>query len=151
MTNLEISLKTGLNELKFGLTMDEVKKIMGNPDDTEELDDSEVKTEVWYYWEDGITVFFEMHGIYKCVCLETDNPDSVLLGRKISELKEGDIQDLFVENNYNEYETEDEEWGEKRISIDDAVVDIYFDKGAIVSVNWGVDFDENESPIWPKK
>ena len=149
MTHLEISLKTGLNELRFGLTMDEVKKIMGDPDDTETLDDSEEKTEVWYYWEDGITVFFEMQGIFKCVCLETDNPDSVLLGHKISELKETDIKDLFVKNNYVEFETEDEEWGEKRISIDDAVVDIYFDKGAIMSVNWGVDYDEEEEPIWP--
>ena len=149
MTNLEISLKKGLNELQFGLTMDEVKKIMGNPDDMETLDDPEEKTEVWYYWEDGITVFFEMHGIYKCVCLETDNPDSVLLGSKISDLKEGDIKELFEKNKYTEFETEDEEWGEKRISIDDAVVDIYFDKGAIVSVNWGVDYDEEEEPIWP--
>jgi len=35
MAKLEITLKKGLNELKFGLTMDEVKKMMGNPDDTE--------------------------------------------------------------------------------------------------------------------
>jgi hypothetical protein len=149
MADLEIGLKTGLNELKFGLTMDEVRKMLGNPDDTETLDDPEEKTEIWYYWEDGITVFFEMHGIMRCVCLETDNPDSVLLGKKISELKENDIVDLFKKNKYIEYEIEDEEWGERRISFDDAVVDIYFDKGEIVSVNWGVDYDEEEEPIWP--
>jgi len=149
MAKLEITLKKGLNELKFGLTMDEVKKMMGNPDDTEILDDPEEKTEIWYYWEDGITVFFEMHGVMRCVCLETDHPDSVLLGKKISELKESDIKELFVKNKYSEFETEVEEWGETRISIDDAVIDIYFDKGAIVSVNWGVDYDEEEEPIWP--
>jgi len=85
----------------------------------------------------------------RCVCLETDHPDSVLLGKKISELKESDIKELFVKNKYSEFETEVEEWGETRISIDDAVIDIYFDKGAIVSVNWGVDYDEEEEPIWP--
>ena len=87
--NIEILIKEGLNELKFGVTMDEVKKILGMPDDTEIIEDDDVKTEIWYFWEVGITVFFEIYDdVNRCVCLETDNPDATLFGKKISEIEE---------------------------------------------------------------
>ncbi len=146
---LEIKIKEGLNELKFGITMNEVKKILGNPDDIENINESEEPTEVWYYWEDGITLFFEENENKRCVCMETDNEETLLFGEKISALKEKDIQDLFKKNNFKNFETEVEAWGERRISIDDAVMDIYFDKGELTSVNWGVDYDDDGNPLWP--
>jgi hypothetical protein len=149
--NIEIKIKEGLNELKFGLTMAEVKKILGNPDDTEILDDSEEITELWYYFDDGITVFFEEYDEMRCVCLETDNSEAFLLGEKIADLKEKDIIDLFCKNGFNDFEKEDEDWGEKRISFNDAVADIYFENDELISINWGVDYDEDEDdkPLWP--
>jgi len=146
---IEIKLKEGLNELKFGLSMGGVKKILGNPDDTEIDDDDGEKTEIWYYWEHGITVFFDYTEDKRCTCLETENIDATLLGKSISELKETDIKDLFSQKGYKDFETEDETWGERRISINDAVVDIYFDNGEVVSVNWGVDYNDEEKPLWP--
>ena len=148
-SKLEIKIKEGLNELKFGLTMGEVKKILGNPDDIENINESDEPTEVWYYWEDGITLFFEENENNRCVCMETDNEEASLFGKKISSLKEKDIQDLFKKNHFKNFESEDEAWGERRLSIDDAVIDIYFDKGELTSVNWGVDYDEDGKPLWP--
>ena len=145
---IEIKIKKGLNELKFGLTMGEVKKILGDPDDTEIIDDSEEITEVWYYPDDGIIVFFEKCEEMRCVCLETDNPEAFLLGKKIADLKEKDIIELFSKNGFSDYEEEDEDWGEKRISFNDAVADIYFENDELVSINWGVDYDEDDKPLW---
>jgi hypothetical protein len=146
---LEIILKKGLNELKFGLTKDEVTKLLGNPDDKETIKEDDANTEIWYYWEDGITVFFGEEEDWRCICLETDNENAVILGKKISELKDSQIEELFAKNGYNEIETEDEKWGEKRISIDDAVVDFYSENGEILAVNWGVDYDDDGNPLWP--
>ena len=94
-------------------------------------------------------MFFDYAEDKRCTCLETENIDATLLGKPLSELKEADIKELFTKNGYSDFETEDEEWGERRISINDAVVDIYFDSGKIVSVNWGVDYNDDEKPIWP--
>jgi hypothetical protein len=146
---LEIILKKGLNELKFGLTKDEVTKLLGNPDDKETIKEDDANTEIWYYWEDGITVFFGEEEDWRCICLETDNENAVILGKKISELKDSQIEELFAKNGYSEIETEDEKWGEKRISIDDAVVDFYSENGEILAVNWGVDYDDDGNPLWP--
>ena len=147
---LEIKIKEGLNELKFGISMDDVKKLLGTPDDTEIIEEDDENTEVWYYWEDGLTVFFEESEDKRCVCLETDNPDAVLLGKKISKIKEKEIEEMFKKENFIDFEEENENWGEKRISVNDAVLDIYFEKGDLVSVNWGVDYNEEGEVIWPK-
>jgi hypothetical protein len=146
---IEIKIKEGLNELKFGFTMDEVKKILGNPDETEIDEDADNKTEIWYYWDHGITVFFDYSDEKRCTCLETENIDAALLGKAVSELKEADIKELFSQKGYKDFETEDEAWGERRISINDAVIDIYFNEGEVVSVNWGVDYNDEEKPLWP--
>ncbi|HNW99540.1 MAG TPA: hypothetical protein PKK00_14130 [Bacteroidales bacterium] len=146
---LEIKLKEGLNELKFGLGMDEVRKLLGNPDEIENVKEIEGNTEVWYYIEDGLTVFFGEEEGWRCICLETDNENAVVLGKKISELKESQIEKLFSSNGYNDFEAETETWGEKRIGISDAVIDFYFDGEDIVAVNWGMDYDDEGEPIWP--
>ena len=146
---LEINLKKGLNELKFGLTMDEVKKLLGNPDDKENIKEDEIDTEIWYYLEDGITVFFGEEEDWRCICLETDNEGAEIFGKKIIDLKASELADLFSKNGYNDFETEEEAWGEKRISIEDAVVDFYIENEEILAVNWGVDYDDDGNPLWP--
>ena len=147
--NLEIKIKVGLNELKFGLGMDDVKKILGNPDETEISEEADEKTEIWYYWEDGVIVFFDLNLDKRCICLELENTDVLLLGKKVSDLDEETVKNLFTENGFSEFETEVETWGEKRLSIDDAVVDFYFEENEIVAVNWGVDYDDDGTPLWP--
>lgn len=145
---LEIKIKEGLNELKFGFDKDEITKLLGNPDEVETLEESDDPAEVWYYDEDGITVFFEESDRMRCVCLETDNTEITLFGKKLAEFKEADIEPIFRENNFSDFETENEAWGEKRITVNDAVVDIYFEDGEITAINWGVDFDEEGNPLW---
>ena len=147
---IEIKIKEGLNELRFGLSMGGVRKILGNPDDTEIDEEDENKTEIWYYWDHGITVFFDYAEEKRCTCLETENNEATLLGKPITEIKEADVKELFSKKGYSDFETEDEAWGERRVSINDAVVDIYFDNDEIVSVNWGVDYNDDEEPVWPR-
>lgn len=147
--NLEIKIKEGLNELKFGLGMDDVKKILGNPDETEITEEADEQTEIWYYWEDGVIVFFDLNLDKRCICLELENTDVLLFGKKVTDLDEESVTKLFKEKGFSEFETEVETWGEKRLSIEDAVVDIYFEDKEIVAINWGVDYDDDGNPLWP--
>jgi hypothetical protein len=146
---LEILLKKGLNELTFGLGMDEVRKLLGNPDEKESLKEKEDNSEVWYYDEDGLSVFFGEEEGWRCICLETDNENAVVLGKKISEIKVSQIEKLFLSKGYNDIETVNETWGEKCICINDAVIDFYFENEEIIAVNWGIDYDEDGNPLWP--
>jgi len=41
-------------------------------------------------------------------------------------------------HNYLLTDTEIQDWGEKRLSFDDAGLDCYFENGKLVSINFGV-------------
>jgi hypothetical protein len=136
---LDIIPKAGLGEIPFGSTSETVIYHLGQPEDVEHIgDDDEFNTVILYYWEKGVTVFFE--GVVKSVvsCFETENPDAVMYGTQIFSMTEKDIIALMTSKGYEMAEVENEPSGEKRVSYDDAMIDFFFMDGDLVAVNWGV-------------
>ena len=52
-------------------------------------------------------------------------------------MNEIEIIKLFKENNFEVTDSEKHEWGEKRVSFDEALVDLYFENGKLQSINFG--------------
>lgn len=157
--NLEILLLEGLNDLKFGDTPATVEKILGKPQETKKLSeeddeiDEELDTILWEYDNEGLTVFFEGKNNHVLSCFETDNADATLFGKKVFEMNEKQIIELMKENGLTQIDKEEEEWGEKRVSFDEGLIDFYFQDTDLITVNWGVfvneegeieEFDEDE-------
>jgi hypothetical protein len=147
--NLEILLLEGLNDLKFGDTPAVVEKTLGKPqeikklsEEGEEIDD-ELDTILWEYDEAGLTVFFEGKNNHVLSCFETDNADAVLFGKKVFEMNEQQVIALMKENGLTQIDKEVEEWGEKRISFDEGLIDFYFQDDELITVNWGVFVNED--------
>ena len=150
---LEIRPLVGFGELKFGADQSDVENYIGEPQEIEDLpgEADESDAEVWNYWDQGHTIFFEKDMSNKCTCFETDNDEAVLFGKNVFELNEKQIIELMETNGYREIDTEDEEWGERRVSYSDAVMDFYFEEDKLISVSWGVMIDlENDQAEWPK-
>lgn len=137
---LDIKPKVGFGEIKFGDPMEHLVEYLGNPEDIEELEDAdEFPTIVLHYWDKKITVFLE--GIEKQVvsCIESDNDKSILFGKWAFNMNEKDLKSLMKEQGFKLLDEDIEEWGEKRITFEDGMIDFFFDKeGTLVSVNWGV-------------
>ncbi len=143
---LEILLLEGLNELRFGDTPGAVEKIFGEPLEIEHLGDDadeELDTILWNYDQMGLTVFFEGKNNHVLSCFETDNNEVTLFGKKIFGMSEQEITALMKENGLTQIDSEVEEWGEKRVSFDEGLIDFYFQDDALVTVNWGVFVNEN--------
>src|SRR5688572_16802763 len=95
----EIKLGQGIGELKFGLTMDEVEAIMGKPEEVEESEeDEEFEYEVWNYWEEGYSCYFDEDDDYRLGLIETANENVTLFGQKILAIKQADIEALLKTN-----------------------------------------------------
>jgi hypothetical protein len=143
---------TGFGPLKFGATQDEVKKYFGDPQEVESLpgEAGESAAEAWNYWDIGHTVFFESDSGNRCTCFETDSDEVTLFGKDVFVMSEDQIVKLMNDNGFKELDIEDEEWGERRVSFNDAVVDFYFEDDNLISVSWGVLADENDKYNWPK-
>lgn len=143
---LEIGLLDGLDELKFGDSPETVKNLLGEPVEIEDIGeevDEDLDTILWSYDELGLTVFFEGKNNHVLSCFETDNEATTLFGKKLFSLDENAIIELMKENGLTMMDAEEEEWGEKRVSFDEALIDFYFQKNKLVTVNWGVFVNED--------
>lgn len=143
---MEILLLDGLDDLKFGDLPDNVEKILGKPGEIENLGeeaDEDLDTILWNYDKEGLSVFFEGKNNHVLSCFETDNRDATLFGQKVFEMNEEEITKLMNKEGLTQIDSEVEEWGEKRVSFDEALIDFYFQDGKLVTVNWGVFVNEN--------
>ncbi len=143
--NLEIKPKVGLGDLKFGEIPENVTKLFGAPEQAEEIStDDYLKTTILSY-NNGVTVFLE--GLVEPVVsnFDIDNRNAVLFGKEIFGMDEKAIIELMKENQFKEFEKEDEEWGEMRISFDDGLIDFYFEDNKLAAVSWGVLINDDGS------
>ena len=136
---LDIIPKKGFGEILFGETSEKVITLLGQPEDVDNIEDVDgFNTVVLFYYEQGITVFFEGREKSVVACIETENPDAVLYGKTIFNTTEEDIVALMAGKGFEVAEIEMETTGEKRVSYDDAMIDFFFLDGDLVFVNWGV-------------
>lgn len=138
---LTIDPFVGFGDLKFGQTMEDTIKMMGDPEQMEEIDEEEISSIVLHYWEEGVSIFFE--GVTKSViaCFETDEPEATLFGKKVFELNPKEIIDLMKENGFTKLE-EDIEEGERRFTFEECLLDFFFDQDELCAISWGVFINE---------
>jgi hypothetical protein len=139
-----ISPGIGLDKLAFGMNRDEVSQIIGKPDETDMDTEEGFTSEMWIYSGKNITLFFEGEDLPVLVCVEAFNPDTLLFGEKVFGMTERSIIDMMQKNGYKEVDTEDENWGERRVSFDDAMIDFYFENGKLNTVNWSIITEDDE-------
>ncbi|MDI9338931.1 MAG: hypothetical protein QM534_00060 [Sediminibacterium sp.] len=136
----EIKLLKGFCTVVFGNTGSHIREAFGEPDETEHLEDDILETscDVWHYWDRGFSLFFDNFKNNVFTSVEVDHPDTLLFNQKIFMLKENEVVTLLKTNGFALSESEQHEWGEKRLSFDEAGLDCYFEKGKLVSVNFGI-------------
>ena len=140
----------GIGALRFGASPDEVLRCFGPCDESEELDTAgEHKSMVWHYWDRGFSVFFDVASGNRFSCVEIDDDSAQIWGKRIFEMKEAEIKTLFQSKGFRDLDEEDQDWGEKRVSFDDALIDFYFEKDRLISINYGVHLADTKDVIFP--
>jgi len=140
MIKIEILPLVGVNELKFGNTKEEIIEVIGVTDQFEIIEEEEeVFTEMYTYPKYKASLFFEGNETEMIfTSCDTENKDVYLFDNKVFDLSEAEIMQLMKEHNFNDLEIDEEEWGEKRISYLDAMMDFYFHDEELVSITWGI-------------
>ena len=134
---LEINPLIGFSTLLFGASMADAEKVFGKTEEVQLLENiEEFQTTVWHYWESGFTLFFCEKNNQLFNCVEIDNFEAQLWGQKIFDLKEKQIIEFFKSKGIRQYETEQHDWGEKRLSFDEVNIDFYFEKNKLISLNY---------------
>ena len=136
----QINLLKGFCTLNFGVSAVDAELVFGKPEEIQVLDDNILETSctVYHYWDSGFSLFFDNKNSMKFGSVEVDNKDTLLFGKELFLLNEQQLIDLMKEHNYTLTDTEKQDWGEKRLSFDEAGLDCYFENGKMSSVNFGV-------------
>jgi len=136
----QINLLKGFCTLNFGVSAVDAELVFGKPEEIQVLDDTILETSctVYHYWDSGFSLFFDNKNAMKFGSVEVDNEDTLLFGQKIFSLTEQQLIDLMKEHDYTLTDTEKQDWGERRLSFDEAGLDCYFENGRMSSVNFGV-------------
>jgi len=149
--NLEIKPKVGFGDLKFGATKSEVEQYFGPPQETEMLDieDEIDEVEVWSYWEQGHSIYFEKQEKEVCTNFETDDEGSVLFGEQVFRMNEDQLIAHMELNGFADAEIDEEEPGERILYFDDAHMQFVYEEGEMALVSWAVAVDDDEKILWP--
>lgn len=135
---MDARLSQGFGPLSFGDGQKECIIHFGEPDEKEQMEgiDGSINT-VWHYWDNGFSVFFDENTGGKFCCVEVDDTQPLnVFDQSVFGMREEQVITLLESNGYKVSDTEQHEWGERRISFDDIFADFYFEKGKLVSVNY---------------
>jgi hypothetical protein len=150
MTENEIKLGVGIGNIKFGSSMEDIENLMGEPEEIEESDETdEFEHKAWNYWEEGFSFYFDHEDDYRLSCIETANPDVTLWNKKVFEMSQSEIKDMFQEKGLDDPDIEKMETGETRLSYEKEMIDLYFDEDKLIAINFGVLIDEDLEVKWP--
>jgi hypothetical protein len=155
----EIIPGVGLGTLKFGMTRDEVKKLVGKPDEIENLPgfEEEVNDELesWHYDEHEFSLVFDADYDWKLVSIAVSDPYFTFHGKNIIGMDKQETLDLLSNLGIeisNEEDLSDEENPDlELIESEDAGLMVWFANDEVIEIQILPDVEEDgETLIWPE-
>lgn len=135
---LNIQIKKGLGNILFGMLVEEVVSLLGEPTQVESIDNAaDESTTVLHYENEGLSLFFEGENP-TLQCIDLSNIDATLFGAEIFDMNESEIVKLMVDHDYTEQDIDNEDWGERRITFNEGNIDFYLDQNELLSIIWGI-------------
>ena len=144
MKEITIEPLKGCGDIKFGMSIEEIVNIMGEPSNNEEmepLEEGEGNRSVLYdYEEEEISVCFEGMANTIVSSISTTNRDALLFGERVYDMDRKKVVELMKSNGYKEYDIEEQE-GDTCLIYDELMLDFYFNEVELIDFDWGVIID----------
>ena len=141
---INILIGKGLENVPFGIDQDQLKTILGEPDEIEKspsVDPDEPNSEVWHYDEHEITALFDYYDqAWELVSLATVSEEATLNGVKLVGLSKKEVikavQNLSLGKYTNEILTTDETPSESILSFEASGLDLWFEGDHLAEIQW---------------
>ena len=142
---MEISIGKGIGNFVFGLSKNEIKLLLGQPD-KEYSDDYE---DIFFLYNNIKTSFkFEKENNYKLGWLETSNIETKLLGlnpwlhekEELVNILSGLLSEKPEIEDYRSFES---------VTFNNSWLELQFEYNQLKHLNIGVLFDDKDNTIWP--
>ncbi len=147
----------GLGDLKFGLYKDDVKLILGQPNEIVEYsytNSDEDLTESWHYDELDLSIGFDEEDDWRLVTIAISSSNFKFRDFSPIGLSKDELTKKFDELNINDLEYEDwsseESPSHELLTSDLLGINFWFDDNQLSEVQWGPHFIDDENIKWPK-
>ena len=137
----DIKIGEGLGIIKFGITRDKLKELLGDPTEIEMGsfgDSTEETTEFWHYDHLQMSAIFEKEDNWKLSTIAVSSPEYLLNGKKlIGEKREAVIEAVkdLGKMEFEDYST-NENPDHKLIIIHDVNLSLWLDQGVLTEIQW---------------
>ncbi len=153
----EIKIGQGLGEIKFGISREELEKIMGKPDELENYSYSnseEDKTESWHYDKLDVSFSFDEQDDWELGAISITSKDYLFNGKALIGKTEEEalnfITSIYPEDIKHEFSTFDDDQDRILVDFEDLGLNFWFMNGILEEIEWSVLWDENDMQIWPE-
>lgn len=153
----EIKPGYGLGSLKFGMTRDEVKSLLGNPsfiDKYSHSDSAKDLTESWQYDDLLLSLSFDEEEDWKLIMISVNDDFYELEGENLIGLTEEMLIEQLDEMNLGEWSLEDccddDNEDQKVIEAEDKSINFWINDGILDEIQWTPFFIDDDTIEWPE-
>lgn len=144
----------GIDELKFGLTREEVKTKLGDPSNiTIEKCEDGITDEIWDYYELSLELIFSEDDDLMLGTIEVTKDDVKINDQKIIGISEQELVDIFPKLDLGElqFDDVDKSFSSYSYHCDDSNISFWIQNKQVTSFWIMPEYDDSsEVVIWPK-
>ncbi|QXP78836.1 hypothetical protein [Winogradskyella sp. HaHa_3_26] len=159
MKQISKKIKTGIGvgELKFGISKDDAKQILGEPDDCEKYSYSNTEkdlTEIWYYKNLGLNISFDEDEDWRLgsITIESETylfENSIFIGQDKNEILSKLKNLKIIDVEYEDMSTIENPTHEL-YSSDTLGINFWFDNNKLSEIQINPLFIDDETIKWPE-
>jgi hypothetical protein len=154
----KIELGKGLDNLYFGMSRDEFKEIMGEPDEVESIENEDLPedlSEAWHYDDMELSASFDKMEDWRLTSLAVSSDNFSFEGIDLIGLSQQEVMEQIEMMGLGDISIEElsdnEENSQQIATILDVSLNLWFDNGILTEIQWGPFWDEEEEElIWPE-
>lgn len=146
----------GLGIIRFGITREQLKEILGEPEETDlfYLDEGEKSaSESWYYDKIGLSFSFEAEQNWKLITIEADADNVTLNGQQIIGISKSELYTLLEKMNiddiYEEATPMEEAETHELVSSNQKELNFWLEEERVTEIQWGPFYTTDDEIIWP--
>ncbi|MEO9485485.1 MAG: hypothetical protein ABJG47_18640 [Ekhidna sp.] len=154
--HVDILPGVGLGKLKFGMSRDDVKAVLGAPDHQEIThygDDADDQSDAWEYHPLRLDLSFEEAEDWKLVIISVSSEDYQLKGSSLIGLNTDELMEELDMLGIKELEIEDmsseDHPDQKLIASEELGLNFWLHQDILEEIQWGPQFLDDETIQWP--
>lgn len=130
----KILLGKGLDDLPFGISQEQVKDVLGEPEEKDEIDLGDEMSIAWHYWDMGISLNFDESHNYGLTSIDVASPEITLFGEQLIGKTRDEVKAFLDTQKIGESVDE----VHNGLVYPDVELSLWFSGGELAEIQWAV-------------